>query len=148
MASIKGGEQLDKYLSELSKKMANPGTLRVGFLENQTYPDGTSVATVAAIQNFGAPARGVPPRPFFSNMVASKSASWGNDLRSVLRRNGMNGKAALETMGVVIAGQLKDSIQETNSPPLASKTIARKGFDKPLVDTGVMLQSPSSEVVT
>ena len=51
-------------------------------------------------------------------------------------------------MGQGISGQLKQSIVDTNEPPLAASTIARKGFAKPLVDTGHMLQSVDYEVVS
>ena len=48
--------------------------------------------------------------------------------------------------GEAIAGQLRQSIVDTNSPALAESTIRRKGFSKPLVDTGHMLQSVDYEV--
>lgn len=146
MATISGGAKLDGYLKRLAKKVATPGTLRVGFLEGRTYPDGTSVPLVAAIQNFGAPARWIPPRPFFSNMIADKAAGWGPALGKILEANGNDGAAALALMGEGIKGQLQQSIRDTNAPPLAESTIARKGFEKPLVDTGLMLNSVDFEV--
>jgi hypothetical protein len=81
MAEVKGGEKLEAALATLATKLAVPATLRVGFLENAKYPDGTPVAAVAAWQNYGTGS--IPPRPFFSNMVAQKSperssASYGN----------------------------------------------------------------------
>ena len=44
-------------------------------------------------------------------------------------------------MGHLIKGQLQDSIKAVSSPPLAAATIRRKGFSKPLIDTGVMWNS-------
>ena len=58
MATLKGGAHADAYLQKIADRIKQAGTLRVGFLEGATYPDGTSVAMVAAIQNFGAPALG------------------------------------------------------------------------------------------
>ena len=49
-------------------------------------------------------------------------------------------------VGALIAGQLQKSINETNNPPLSPRTIARKGFDKPLIDTGHMWNSVNFEV--
>ena len=49
-------------------------------------------------------------------------------------------------MGLGIKGQLQQSIIETNAPPLAESTVARKGFEKPLVDTSHMLNSVDFEV--
>lgn len=146
MATIRGGERMEAALRELSKKVSKPGTLRVGFLEGATYPDGTSVPLVAAIQNFGAPSRGIPPRPFFSNMVAAEAESWGPALGKVLAAADYDVPLSLGRMGEHIRGQLQQSIRDTDSPPLAQSTIDRKGFDKPLVDTGHMLNSTDYEV--
>ena len=44
MAEIRGGDKLAGYLSDLAKKVTNASTLKVGFLENATYPDGTPTA--------------------------------------------------------------------------------------------------------
>ena len=53
MAGFSGGEALQAHLEKLAKELAKGDALRVGFLENATYPDGTPVATVAAVQEFG-----------------------------------------------------------------------------------------------
>ena len=48
-------------------------------------------------------------------------------------------------MGVLIRGQLQQSIRDTNDPPLAAATVRRKGFAKPLIETSMMLNSVSYE---
>lgn len=141
MAEVQGGQELERYLNDLARKLARPGTLRVGFLEGATYPDGTPVALVAAVQNFGAPSKGIPPRPFFSNMVETKQAEWGPALGALLEANDYDADKALKLLGEGIAGQLRQSIVDTNSPALAPATVKAKGFAKPLVDTGHMLNS-------
>jgi len=146
VAVLTGGGKLDTALADVARKLASSDAVKVGFLEGATYPDGTSVAMVAAIQNFGAPARGIPPRPFFSNMVSAKSPGWGASLARVLKASNYDATTALRQMGAGIAGQLQTSITETNAPPLAEATIARKGFVKPLVDTGHMQDSVDFEV--
>lgn len=146
MAQIKGGDKLATRLAELAKKVSRPASLRVGFLENSTYPDGTKVALVAAIQEFGAPSVGIPPRPFFRSMIAAKSKEWPAAIAGLLQTNGMDPVRALDVAGAAIAGQLRQSIVDTNSPPNAPSTIARKGHSKVLVDTGHMLQSIDHEV--
>jgi hypothetical protein len=123
MATISGGDKLEARLKALADKVSNPGTLRVGFLEGATYPDGTPVALVAAIQNFGAPARGIPPRPFFSNMIAQNKDAWGERLAAILKAQGMDAKRALKLMGAGIKGQLQQSIVDTLSPPLSPITL-------------------------
>ena len=146
MATIKGGDKLGLKLGELGKKVASAKVLRVGFLEGSTYPNGTTVATVAAIQEYGAPRAHIPPRPFFRNMVAAKKGKWPKAIRDLLKANGYDALRTLQQIGEAIAGQLRQSIIDTNSPPLSPVTIARKGFDKPLVDTGHMLNSINYEV--
>lgn len=97
--------------------------LKVGFLEGSTYPDGTPTATVAAIQNFGAPARGIPPRPFFTNMIKEKSPRWASALAALLKRNNWDVEKTLNQMGAGIKGQLQQSIADTNAPPLSDITL-------------------------
>jgi hypothetical protein len=146
VAVIRGGDRVDAYMANIARRIKRSGTLRVGFLEGATYPDGTPVAMVAAIQNFGAPAMGIPPRPFFSNMIAEKSANWGPQLARILHNNGNDVDKSLELMGLGIGGQLVQAINDMNDPPLAPATIAGKGFEKPLIDTGHMRQSVDYEI--
>lgn len=141
MVTVKGGTQIERRLGELAAKFGDNPTLSVGFLENASYPDGTSVPMVAAIQEFGAPARNIPPRPFFRNMIADKSPTWSTSLAATLKATNYDPKAALGLMGEGIKGQLQQSILDLTSPPLSPKTIARKGFDKPLIDSSVMINS-------
>ncbi len=121
--SFSGGEKLQAHLKKLAEKVSNPGTLRVGFLESATYPDGTPVAMVAAIQNFGAPNAGIPARPFFSSMIDRQSPEWGEKLARVLEHAGWDGNLALKRMGVGIEGQLRESVVDTLNPPLSAVTV-------------------------
>lgn len=120
---LSGGKGLEHYLKTLAEKVTNPGTLRVGFLEDATYPDGTLVAMVAAIQEFGAPAAGIPPRPFFRYMILNESPTWGEKLANLLDTHGYDARKALALMGEGIAGQLRQSIIDTVAPPLSPITL-------------------------
>ena len=168
MATISGGDKLNKVLLELATRVSNPGTLRVGFLEGATYPDtkptklraqyakrkakgvegaikgsagGTSVAMIAAIQEFGAPSRGIPPRPFFRNMIAAKSPEWPDAIGKLLVANKYDATKTLKMAGEAIAGQLRESITTFVGPGLKPATIKRKGFSKELIDSGHLLAS-------
>lgn len=146
MVSLKGGDKLEQALKDLSAKVKTASTVRIGFLEDATYPDGTSVPMVAAIQEFGAPARNIPPRPFFRNMISNKSGEWPKAIGDLLEKNKYDSKKTLEQVGAAIKGQLQQSIVDFDSVPLSPLTIAKKGFDKQLVDTGTMLRSVDYEV--
>lgn len=123
MATISGGDKLKAALGQIAKNLSTGGTLRVGFLENATYPDGTSVAMVAAIQEFGAPKAGIPPRPFFRNMIAEKSPEWPAAVGEALKDSDYDGEKALELTGQGISGQLRQSIADTSTPPLSPVTL-------------------------
>ena len=146
MATVSGGERLEAYLKELAQKVSNPGTLRVGFFSRATYPDGTSVPMVAAIQNYGAPSRGIPPRPFFTNFVSKGKKTWGKALTTILQQNDYDATRSLQLMGEGMRGELQASITEGSYAPLKPATVRRKGFDTPLIDTSNMLNSVESEV--
>jgi hypothetical protein len=143
---ISGGESLARRLNEIAKSVTTAATVKIGFLENATYPDGTPVAMIAAIQDFGAPSVGIPPRPFFRNMVKDKSPGWPDAVAKLLKANDYDAAKTLDMVGQAIAGQLRQSIIDTNEPPLAPATIARKGFDKPLIETSHMINSVDYEV--
>lgn len=141
-----GGTKMKNRLRDMARRLAGGKVVRVGFLENATYPDGTPVAAVAAFNNYGT--RNAPPRPFFSNMVDEKSPIWPQAVGENLKATDYDAFATLQRMGEGIAGDLRQSIKDTNDPPLAPSTVKRKGFDKPLVDTGHMLQSVDYDVKT
>ena len=146
MATIRGGEKFEAAMADLARKLGRPATLKVGFLGNATYPDGKPVAMIAAINEYGAPSRGQPPRPFFRRMINAKQGEWPAAIAGVLQAQGNDVEKALDIAGAAIAGQLRQSIVDLVDPPLAPSTIARKGHDKPLVDTSHMLKSVDHEV--
>jgi hypothetical protein len=146
MASISGGQKLEAAMRDMARKVANPATLKVGFLSGAKYPDGTLVAIIASINEYGAPSRGQPPRPFFRNAVARYSPQWPKAIADLLKTNDYDAVKTLSQTGAAIAGQIRQSIVDLTSPPLAPSTIRRKKFSKPLIDTSVMVNSVDFEV--
>lgn len=120
---IKDGGLLDKALRALAEKVSKPAVLRAGFLESARYPDGQSVAEVAAIQNFGAPGAGIPARPFFTNAVKRGSGEWAGKLAKLLVLTDYDAERALQMMGPILAADIQKSIVETNAPPLSEITL-------------------------
>jgi hypothetical protein len=153
MATLSGGKKFEAEMRRLAQGLQAGAVLRVGFLERARYPDGKPVAMIAAIQDFGAPRAGIPPRPFFRNMIAAKKGEWPAAIAGIIANVTRSGGAiddiarrALDIAGAAIAGQLRQSVIDTNEPPLAPSTIRRKGHAKPLVETGHMLNSIDHEV--
>lgn len=138
---------MDKVMDALDKAANSFENLqlKVGFLEGATYPDGTPVPMVAATNEFGNPANNQPPRPFFRNAISNHETEWQDETASLIE-NGDETREVLSLLGEIIVDDIKGSIRSLESPPLSPVTIARKGFDKPLIDTSNMLNSVSYEV--
>ena len=74
-----------KIIQELEKEvkgLTSAATLNVGFFESSRYIEGTYVAEVARIQEYGSIK--IPPRPFFRNAIDNNMQKWldflGRDL--------------------------------------------------------------------
>lgn len=145
MAALKGGHKLQQYLAKIAAKL-NDGTavLRVGFLAGSTAPNGDSIPLRAWFNEFGTDR--IPPRPFFRNMIAAKSGSWPAGIAFQLKATNYDMRLTLERTGEAIKGQLKESILDLWSPPLAQSTIKKKGFEKPLIEHGDMINAVAWEL--
>jgi hypothetical protein len=173
--AVRGGAKFDTVISALGKKLASARKVKVGFLAHApAEPGGAPVAMIAAVQNFGAPSRGIPPRPFFSAMIAKHGGEWGKDTAELLVRTGGDAHRTLVDMGELMEGQLRQSIVDTNTPPdspvtdllkqrfpmggqtfadvLKARADVKAGITapvtKPLVQSGHLLGSVDSEVIT
>lgn len=146
MATIKGGEKLTKALQDISDKLnANKG-VRVGFLEGGTYPDGTSIPTVAFWNEFGTAKS--PARPFFRTAIEAQSGAWAETLGRAAVHYDYDSGQIMNAMGVKMAEDIQQSIVGWTDPANAESTIAKKGFNKPLIDTGVMQRAVDFEVIS
>lgn len=141
MAVLRGGDKFESALAKIAAGVSKPATLQVGFLEGSTAPNGDSIPERAAFNEYGVPSRGQPPRPFFRNMIAAKNREWAPAIADLLKANDYDAEKTLDIAGERIEGQLRQSILELTSPPLAESTIKRKGFDKPLIEHNDMINS-------
>ncbi len=141
MTKIIGGDKLQSYLQGMADRLAKANAVSVGFLGNATYPDGTSVAAVAALNEFGVPSHNQPPRPFFRGMIAEKHGEWGDASAAALKANNFDAARTLDQVGTAIAGQLRQAIVSFDGAPLTASTVKAKGFATQLIDTGVMANS-------
>lgn len=126
----------DKDIYKQLKKQN--GKIEVGFFEGEKYPDGKSVAEVAAFNEFGG--GHTPPRPFMRTLVQNHRKIWRNILQDELPKED-DAHTALATLAEYMVDDLKDYIKIWTYPPNAPSTIAKKGFNDPLVDTGRMMDS-------
>lgn len=123
MSSFSGGDALEKKLAELAQSLGDAKTLRVGFLEDATYPDGTKVALAAAAAEFGNPVNGQQARPYFRKMIALKSPGWGNDITKIALASNYDLSRTMALMGEHIKSQLQESIRELTEPALSPVTV-------------------------
>ena len=131
--------------------------LHVGWFDTSQYQDGTPVAYVAAIHEFGNPAGGVPARPFMRPTVEAKTPEWKSTLAGGAHQV-LTGRLTAEQMlgqvGQMAAGNIAETISSIDTPALKTGTIkARESrrkspgvSTKPLVDTGLLIQSVNHKV--
>ncbi|BET96530.1 hypothetical protein [Xenorhabdus taiwanensis] len=151
--AIKGSNKLRAAL----ERIASTQTIQVnaGILAGATNEKtGEPIAPYAAANEFGT--KNIPPRPFMRSTISNKSSEWGQligaQLRGRLQDTG-GVEAAFNTVGMVMAADIRDSIEQSLPPPNAPATIARKAKkgiaapDKTLVDTGSMQRAIDYEIV-
>ena len=127
----------------LSKYKDMNASVRVGVLENATYPDGTPVAMVAFWNEYGT--KRSPVRAFFRTTVSEQKKNWVLSVQNLMKMHN-DPKQVMGLIGVNIQEQLVHSINTWSDPPNAPYTIEKKGFDAPLRDTTRMSKSISIEV--
>lgn len=132
---------------------------KTGWLPSSRYEDGTPVAYIAAIQEYGDPENNLPSRSFMRTTFDAEGRKW-----SAAMRSGIKGVASgrttiasvMETIALLAAADVRLKITSIHEPPLAQSTLeararranaGRKGkqftaatvSQKPLNDTGYML---------
>lgn len=131
---------------------------KVGFFESAKYPDGTPVAYVASIHEFGYAEGNIPPRSFMRPTIAEHSKEWAKQFGGGAKRvaeGTMTPSQVMDAVGLAAAGEVAKTIAGIKEPPLQESTIeARKhryadkkttgNLSKPLVDTAVMVNSITS----
>lgn len=143
--SLINTQQVEQALKDLAKRMTGPTKVLVGVPKGAgTYEDGLTLATVAAVNNFGSADGLIPPRPVLQPAV-EKGAQQYQRLAEVMIPKVLSGqmemRMLLEQMGILAEGHVKQEITDLRTPPNAASTIAAKGSDNPLIDTGAFRQS-------
>lgn len=105
--------------------------IKVGWGEQAKYDEGTPAAGIAAVQEFGSPSLGIPPRPFIRPTIEQIQKDMP-DLAKKLTNAVISGKItanqALNQLGLKIEGDLRKNISLATDPPLSPVTIAIRGF--------------------
>lgn len=116
--------------------------VKVGFPEGSGgYDDGTSLAQVAAYNEFGGSSK--PARPFMKQSFENHQGELEAACERVNRviNSGGSAQAALNRLGITVKGLVQNEIVSGGFAPNHPHTIAQKGSSQPLIDTGHMRQS-------
>ena len=141
------GVKLDKIIKRLSERV-----VKVGYFPNSVYEDGTPVAYIAATHEYGSVIKRIPPRPTLSPALEKEREQ---NIESIKRgfnsavEGRMNIDDVLEQLALSSSGAVVREISSLTDPPLSPYTIeqrkkkhhAGKASNKPLVDSGIMIQS-------
>lgn len=148
------GEKLKAALS------AEKFQTKVGWIDGAKYEDGTPVAYVATIQEFGSAKNNIPPRSFMRSTAAERQQDWARLAESGAKAV-MAGNASIEDvmsgLGQQAEGDIRKKITQIQTPALEDSTVKSRqrklangkkvgNLSKPLVESGLMLASLSSTV--
>lgn len=142
------GKKFMKELEELGRLQ-----VRVGFQRGLqiSQADGTDMCDIAAWNELGTNPegrKGIPSRPFMRDSV-DKHADEVNRMleeQAVLLTRGVSAKQILQNLGEFQKGMIQQEILDGEFEPNRRSTIEKKKSDKPLIDTGHMLQSVNYQI--
>lgn len=139
-----------KAIDRLKKRLIDAGkVVNVGVPDGKREEDGTPVAMIAAVHEYGSPAQGIPERSFLRTAIQRNRKTYArlNKINLVkMLRGHMDAETALGQLGEMAKGDVQFEIRSGDFVPLKPATIKRKGSSKPLIDTGQMVQSISWEL--
>ena len=142
--------QFDAAIKNIGSKVG-----KVGYFKGAIYDNGIPVAYVATIQEYGVPEKGIPSRSFMRSTIEEQKKDWSN-IAAQGSKAVLNGKIEasdlMEMIGQKAAGDIRKKISTITTPALSPNTIKARmnkradkstvgNLTKPLVDTGLMLQS-------
>jgi len=146
------GKRFMKELQELAKLEAQIGFHREDDIKGAKREDGTIVDTktnicdIAAWNEFGT--THIPSRPFLKQSV-DNNIDEINQMLAEKKQEIMSGgsaKQVLQDIGLFQKDLIQMEITEGSFEPNAESTVKKKGSDKPLIDTGRMLQSVNYKI--
>lgn len=141
-------------LDDMRAKLTKGYYARVGILQDIKYPDGTSVALVGAVQEFGSITNNTPMRSWLRMPLQEKRQQLLDVLTSSTVKKFFEAGEIIRVFKAigVAAEVIIDEGFSTGGfgqwAPDKPKTIKRKGSDAILQDTALLRKSVTSDVVT
>lgn len=138
--SLIGKQQVEQAMKALAKRLEGATRVLVGVPKGSgSYEDGLTIATVAAVNNFGSADGRIPARPFLQPAIEKGAPQYQRLAELMIPKvlsNEMTMRMLFEQMGNLAQGHVQQQILDTHTPPNAQSTIDKKGSDHPLIDTG------------
>jgi hypothetical protein len=140
---------LEKFLQgvdHIDKTRVRVGV--VGAAADRPSADGRlKMGEVAIINYFGSLAMNIPPRRFADRPLHTQTA---RDEAAKVARAAIefgNIDAALDSAGEALAREMRDAVFHGEFRENAAKTVMKKGFDHPLLETGQLVEAIGHELV-
>lgn len=144
-----GAKLTDKDLgwAEMLKraKEIEDGRVRVGVLSDEKVEgEDFTLAELAAVHEYGTEDGRIPARSFLRSTFddqREQMVETGKKLINAVLGGKMTTDQALGLLGAKLAAAVKARIVARVPPPNKPSTIAHKGSDKPLIDTGRLINA-------
>lgn len=126
-------------------------SVKAGFFKTATEADGTPVASIAAVQEFGAVVQGrgghpivIPPRPFLRQTIARCRNAWVRQLADALRAS-LRTRAGTPSGGVGATQPSSETLQNFNT--LLKTLTARASTSQALTAVGRSMQADITDTI-
>ena len=125
----------------------NGKELQAGVLWSAGTNRGVEIAYYASVNEYGTKDGRIPSRPFLA-MTSDEQKMWESPVTKAVDKilGGSEVISQLNTVGEKMVKDIKNNIGKKKYKRLALSTIARKGHDIPLIDSGALLDSIDYEV--
>jgi hypothetical protein len=121
---VKSGSGKDKFAKLMEQ--AKTVDVKVGWVDSSKYENGTPVAYVASIQEYGAPRVSIPPRPFMRPTIISKKNSWTKIIENEAKKM-IDGEQTInqtmEVVGLIAEADVREKIISIQEPELSDVTL-------------------------
>ena len=107
--------------------------------------DDDHLQLIAGVNEQGAEVKNIPPRPFVRYSFDQGKDQWADELMDgiwdIMRGNTVKAGRIQNRVGKSMQATIKKAIVDWKVPPNAEITVALKGFNDPLVESGHMRDS-------
>lgn len=143
--TVTGGNQLAAKVLDLQRRLEKNSRTLVGLPKAAgTYEDGTPIAVIGAVQEFGSADGHIPERSFLRVPLRSNQELFIRIMKNLLPKvaaGEITMRNMLEMIGQRAVAVSQEAISAGIAPANAASTVAQKGSSVPLVDTGFLRQN-------